>query len=303
MSILVGKRTVVVVQGITGTEGARAAADMKAYGTRVVAGVTPGKGGTRMSDGTPVFASVHEARRAFPSINASLICVPAPFARDAALEALWNDVPLVNILTEKMPVHDVADILQRARDRGVTVVGPSSVGILSPGKGKIGSIGGDRVRALCTPGPVGVMSKSGGMCAEICRILTDAGWGQSTVISIGGDMLIGSDFVDLALAFERDHQTRVLVVFGEVGGVAEEQLAEAMRQRRIRKPVVALIAGKFSSRLVPETVLGHAGAIVRRGRGSAQSKIRALRRAGASVVQTPEAIPVRLRAIFRRSTR
>lgn len=292
MGILVDTNTKVMIQGITGREGARAASSMIAYGTKVLAGVTPGKGGAMTENGVPVYNTVREALGAFPDINASLIAVPPAFTPDAALEAIAHGIPLIDILTEKVPVARVAKIIAFARLRGVRVVGPSSVGILTPGQGKIGSIGSSElVRTIFMPGPVGVISKSGGMTAEISRILTTAGIGQSTVVGIGGDVLVGSDFLDIALEFEKDTQTKTIVVFGEVGGVFEEKLAEALHTGQIRKPVVALIAGRFTEHLPQETTLGHAGAIVNKGKGSASSKVNALQKAGALVANTPEEIP------------
>ncbi|MBI2123959.1 MAG: succinate--CoA ligase subunit alpha [Candidatus Wildermuthbacteria bacterium] len=292
MAILVDEKTRVLVQGITGKEGSRAAREMAAYGTKVLAGVTPGKGGMATEGGVPVFNTVQEARAKFPDINTSLVMVPAKFVFDAVKEAIEAEIPLINVITEKVPVAAVAEMIARSRVHGVTLVGPSSVGILSPGKAKIGSIGSSElVYKIFTPGAVGVISKSGGMTAELSRILSDAGIGQSTVVGIGGDLLIGSDFLDIALEFERDGQTKAIVIFGEVGGAYEEQLAEALRQKKITKPVIALIAGRFAETLPQDTVLGHAGAIVSKGRGSARSKIEALQKAGALIAETPEDIP------------
>ncbi|MBI2573831.1 MAG: succinate--CoA ligase subunit alpha [Candidatus Wildermuthbacteria bacterium] len=292
MSILVDTNTNVVIQGITGKEGARASKSMISYGTKVLAGVTPGKGGTVTEDGVPVFHTMREALAAFPEINTSLIAVPPAFTLDAALEAIHHRVQLIDILTEKVPVAQVAKIIALSRSCSVRVVGPSSVGILTPGEGKIGSIGSSElVNTIFMQGPVGVISKSGGMTAELSRILTTAGLGQSTVVGIGGDVLIGSDFLDIALEFEKDERTSALVIFGEVGGVYEEKLAEAVEQGIITKPVVALIAGRFTEMLPQETALGHAGAIVNKGRGSAASKISALSKAGALIANTPEEIP------------
>lgn len=292
MAILLDKNTHVVIQGITGSEGARAAHDMIVYSTSVVAGVTPGKGGQITTDKIPVYNSVSGALEKHPDINFSFIAVPASFVLDAALEAIHAGIPAINILTEKVPVHDVAKIIAYARQKKIQVVGPSSIGIISPGKGKVGSVGsGDIAERVFTPGPIGVVSKSGGMTAEISRILTDAGLGQSTALGIGGDVLIGADFLDIALLFERDEQTRAIVIFGEVGGVYEEKLADAIQDGRITKPVVALIAGDFGEKLPQGTTLGHAGAIVSGRRGSAKSKIKALKAAGAFIAKTPEDIP------------
>jgi succinyl-CoA synthetase alpha subunit len=273
---------------------------MKAYGTRVVAGVTPGKGGQEV-EGVSVYNSVALALKSHPEVSATLVAVPAPFVLDAALEAIFNKIPLVNILTDKVPVAHVAEMVQKASLYGVRVVGPSSIGIISPGKAKLGSIGsGDVAHRVFMKGSIGVISKSGGMTAEVSRILTDAGLGQSTAVGIGGDLLLGSDFLDLAREFEKDKETKVLVIFGEVGGVFEERLAGAMKEGTIRKPVVALIAGQFSQNLPQDTVLGHAGAIVSRGRGSAASKIRALQAAGALIAPTPEHIPELVKKVLKK---
>lgn len=300
MSILVNKDTVVVIQGVTGKEGSRAAKEMLAYGANVAAGVTPGKGGQTTDDGVPVFDTVGEAMKVFPDINTALVAVPPSFAMDAVLEAMWNDIPLIDILTEKIPVAQVARMIHCSRMKGHRIVGPSSVGIMSPGETKVGSIGSsEMVSRIFTPGPVGVISKSGGMTAELSRILTEQGLGQSTIVGIGGDVLIGSDFADIALEFEKDENTEAIVIFGEVGGTYEERLAEYIAEGKIKKPVVALIAGRFSEDLPQDTMLGHAGAIVRKGRGSASSKIKALQEAGAKMAKTPEDVPVLLKEIIR----
>lgn len=292
MSILIDKKSKVLIQGITGKEGSRAAHEMIAYGTNVVVGVTPRKGGMKTEEGVSVFNSVSLALKAYPKITATLITVPAAFVLDATLEAISNRIPLINILAEKVPVSHVAKMIRLAELHGVRIVGPSSVGIISPSKAKIGSIGtSDLVYRIFTPGPVGVISKSGGMTAEISRILTEAKLGQSTVVGIGGDPLIGSDFLDIALEFEKDNDTKAIVIFGEIGGAYEEKLAEAMKEGKIQKPVIALIAGQFSERLPQDTVLGHAGAIVSKGMGSADSKVKELMGAGALIANTPEDIP------------
>ena len=299
MSILIDQQAEILIQGITGKEGSRAAREMAQYGTKVVAGVTPGKGGQTTEEGAPVFDTIAEAVRRFPSIKATLITVPAPFVLDAVLEAISNNIPVIDILTEGVSVSAVATMKAYANHFNVQIIGPSSVGILSPGKIKIGSIGSSGLaEKLFAPGPIGVISKSGGMTAEISRILTESGLGQSTVVGIGGDMLICSDFLDIAKAFEKDPSTKAIVIFGEVGGTYEEKLAEAMKQGIITKPVVALIAGRFSESLPQDTVLGHAGAIVSKGKGSASGKIAALKEAGAKIAETPEDIPQLLKSIL-----
>lgn len=297
MSILINEHTRLLIQGITGSEGSRACRDMLAYGTRVVAGVTPGKGG-QLVENVPVYNTVREAVAAHPDVNASLIVVPARFAKDAALEAIAASVPLVNILTEHVPVADTALVLAHARVAGVRVVGPASVGIISPGRAKVGSIGMAQMARAYTPGPVGLISKSGGMTSEIALALSKAGFGQSTAVGIGADVIMGSAFADLLALFAEDPETRAVVLFGEVGGTYEEQAATYMKEAGFQKPVVALIAGGFGDALPEETVLGHAGAIVSRGRGSYASKVSALRDAGATVVDSVEAIPEALRGLI-----
>ncbi|OGZ30190.1 MAG: hypothetical protein A2931_03715 [Candidatus Niyogibacteria bacterium RIFCSPLOWO2_01_FULL_45_48] len=290
MAILVDKKTRVLVQGITGNEGSRAAKEMLSYGTRVLAGVTPSKGGQEIH-GVPVYDTVREAKNRHPEINASLIVVPAFAVKDAAIEAISAGIPLINILTELVSPKDCSEIIAWAKIKGARVIGPASVGVISPGKGKIGSIGSADVDKIFTSGPVGVISKSGGMTSEISIILSRAGIGQSTAIGIGGEQLIGSGFSDLLMLFEQDPQTKAVVLFGEVGGGYEEQVAKHIKSKKITKPIVAVIAGKFTNRLPHGTVLGHAGAIVGKGAGSYRSKIRALKSAGVILADVLEDIP------------
>jgi succinyl-CoA synthetase alpha subunit len=289
MSILLDSDTRVLIQGITGGEGTRACIEALRYGTKVVAGVTPGKGGQEVA-GVPVYNTVAEALEAHPLINMSLVVVPSRFALSAALESINARIPLVNILTEHIPTQDSARIVAHAMQQNVRVVGPSSVGIISPGKAKIGSIGMSATE-IFTPGHIGVISKSGGMTSEIALALTRAGFGQSTAIGIGADIILGSDFADLLELFAQDAQTRVVVLFGEIGGSYEELAAEFITRTQFSKPVIALIAGAFADTLPQETTLGHAGAIVSRGKGSYASKIRALTDAGVHIATTVEDIP------------
>jgi succinyl-CoA synthetase alpha subunit len=289
--ILVNKNTRVVVQGITGKEGSRAAREMLAYGTHVCAGVTPGKGGEVTAEGVPIFNTVKAAVKKFPEINTALIAVPGKFVGAAGEESIAANIPLINILSERVPLLHVARLIALARNNGVRIVGPSSVGILSPGICKIGSIGSSGLaEKIFLSGNVGVISKSGGMTAEISRMLTENGIGQSTVIGIGGDPLIGSDFRDIALLFEKDPETKAIVIFGEVGGTYEDTLAGAIITREVSKPVIALIAGVFAESLPWGTALGHAGAIIEGDKGKASTKIAALKAAGAHIAQTPEDI-------------
>ena len=290
MSILIDQKTKVLIQGITGGEGSRACKEMLSYGTKILAGVTPGKGG-QFVEGVAVYDTVAEALFNHPEINTSLIAVPAAFLKDAASEVIFGGIPLIDILTELVPTQDSAWVVALAKLKNVRVVGPASVGILSPGKAKIGSIGSGGISDLFSAGFVGVISKSGGMTAEISSMLTRHGLGQSTVIGIGGDQIIASDFADILKLFADDEETKAVVLFGEVGGTYEEQAAEFIKKSGFKKPVVAIIAGRFSELLPQETVLGHAGAIVAKGRGSYDSKVDALKDAGVMVASTLEEIP------------
>ena len=215
MSILVNEKTKVLVQGITGKEGSKVALQMQNYGTKVLAGVTPGKGGLEVH-GIPVYNTISEALENHPGINTSFIAVPNFACFGAMEEAIKNKISLINVLTEHIPIQDTAKAIVLAHESGVRIVGPSSIGIISPGIGKVGSIGGDDPRGVFRKGSVGVMSKSGGMASEVSWILTQAGMGQSTVIGIGGDILEGTTFADLLLEFEKDEQTKEIVIFGEI---------------------------------------------------------------------------------------
>lgn len=300
MSILIDKSTRLLIQGITGNEGTRACKESLSYGTKVVAGVTPGKGGQRVEK-VPVYDTVAEAVRKHPDINCSLIVVPPSFVKDAALEAIQQRIPLINILTEHVPTADTALIVAYARAFGSRIVGPSSVGIISPGKAKVGSIGASEMVRVYKPGSVGLISKSGGMTSEIALALSNAGLGQSTVVGIGADYILGTDFADLLSLYAKDSQTKVVVLFGEVGGTYEERAAEYIRKAKFRKPIVALIAGAFGDALPEETVLGHAGAIVSRGRGSYVSKIKALKKAGVHLATSVEEVPVIVKKLLKRA--
>lgn len=301
MAILVDHSTRVLVQGITGTEGIRATAEMLRYGTRVLAGVRPGKAGERVHD-VPVYDTIMDALRVSPEINASLIAVPPAAVLAAATEAIAARIPLIVILTEHVPTHTTAQIIARARATNVRVVGPSSVGILSPGKGKVGAIGSSNIADVFRPGTIGLISKSGGMTAELAVVLGRAGFGISTAIGIGGDVLIGSDIVDILRLFADDVDTEAVALFGEVGGCYEELAAEYLASGVCMKPIIAVIAGKFTDTLPIGTTLGHAGAIVAKGRGTHASKVSALRAAGVAMADRLEEIPVLLRkALYERA--
>lgn len=290
MSILVTQSTKVLVQGITGKEGSKVALQMQNYSTRVLAGVTPGKGGQEVH-GVPVYNTIAEALENHPGVNTSFIAVPNFAAYGAIEEAILNKIPLINVLTEHIPIQDTAKAIAMAREAGVRIVGPSSIGIISPGIGKVGSIGGDDPRGVFRKGSVGVISKSGGMASEVSWILTKNGIGQSTVVGIGGDILVGSTFADLMEEFEKDPQTESVVIFGEIGGTYEEEAAELIKAGQFSKPVVAFISGLFAETLPQGTKLGHAGAIIYGEKGSYKSKINALKEAGVKLAKTPDEIP------------
>lgn len=297
MSILIDEKTQVIVQGITGNEGSRACKEMLNYGTKVVAGVTPGKGGQNV-EGVPVYNSVKEALDNHSGVTASLIVVPAQFVKDAALEAIDSGIKIVDILTEYVSARDTSVIYAKAKLSGVMVIGPSSVGIISPGKSKIGAIGSGEMSDVFTSGNIGLISKSGGMTAEIALAMTNGGFGQSTAVGIGGDIIACSDYIDLIKLFEDDSDTDAVVIMGEVGGIYEEDLADYVKSEKVSKPIIALVGGKFSDKLPSGVVLGHAGSIVSRGKGSYESKTNALKKAGIRVVATVEEIPVVLKEIL-----
>lgn len=290
MAILADERTRIIVQGITGREAATFTAESLAYGARIVAGVTPGKGGQEVH-GVPVYDTVVAALADHPA-EATVISVPAPLLKDAALEAIENGLQLVVIITERIPRRDIAEVLEMARERGSRVIGPNSLGVISPGKTRVGMCGGsaDAVRRAYTPGPVGVMSRSGGMTTEIASLLTHAGLGQSTCVSVGGDPIVGSTFLDLLPLYEADPETRAVVIFGEPGSTMEEALAAHLAAHGSRLPIIAFIAGRFADRM-PGVRFGHAAAIVEGGRGSPAAKIAALRQAGVRVADHLRDLP------------
>lgn len=295
MSILIDQNTVCLIQGITGKEGTRVATDMLAYSTKVVAGVTPGKGGQEVA-GVPVYDSVKEALTNHPDINTTGVYVP-PFAvLSAVKEALENKIKLVHIIAEHVPIKDTAEIIALAWRAGASVVGPSSIGIISPGKAKVGSIGGADADRAFKPGKIGVISKSGGMASEVSWLLKKAGFGQSTVVGIGGDILIGFTFADVLAQFGDDTDTEAVVLVGEFGGTYEEEAAEYIKKINFNKPVVAFISGLFAESLPQGVALGHAGAIIEGNRGTRKTKVAALESAGVKIAQIPTQIPELLKA-------
>jgi len=273
------------VQGITGSEGQRAVAVMKEYGTNVVAGVTPGKGGQEVED-VPVYDTVKEATENHREINASVLYVPPFAAKEAAFEAVANGIRLVNCITEGVPIRDAAEMIAYSRKQGALFVGPSSIGIISPGKCRLGVVGGPKELAdhVYKEGEIGVISKSGGMTNETSWVVRQAGLGQSTCAGIGGDMLIGATFADLLELFEKDKQTKGVVMFGELGGTYEDEVAHMIREGRFTKPVATFIAGRFAEKLPEGMSFGHAGAIIQGGKGTPEQKLKLLRSAGVITV-------------------
>jgi len=289
VSILIDKNTRLIVQGITGRDGAFHTQQMLAYGTKVVGGVTPGKGGSEQH-GVPVFDSVAEAVAATKA-NASVIYVPAPFAADAIHEAADAGIALIVCITEGLPVRDTLGAFHKVLGlRGGNnalgrprLVGPNCPGLITPGQSKVGILPGH----ICAPGPVGVVSKSGTLTYEVVKQLTDHDLGQTTCLGIGGDPIIGTDFIDALTMFEADGKTEAIVLMGEIGGNAEEQAAQFIK-RHVTKPVVAFVAGQTAP---PGKRMGHAGAIISGGTGTAAEKMAAFEAAGVPVARIPSEIP------------
>ena len=274
MSILVDKNTRVVVQGITGKEGTFHAEQMLGYGTAVVAGVTPGKGGQSI-EGVPVFNSLHEAVEK-ESANTSCLFVPPPFAADAIIEGISANLAVVVCITEGIPTLDMVKVAGFLDGKESVLIGPNCPGIISPGKTKVGIMPGH----IHTPGPVGVISRSGTLTYEVVDQLTRVGLGQSTCLGIGGDPIVGTTFIDHLRRFRNDPDTEGVVIIGEIGGSTEEEAAKFI-QAEFDKPVIAFIAGQTAP---PGKRMGHAGAIISGGEGKAQDKIKALESAGITVV-------------------
>jgi succinyl-CoA synthetase alpha subunit len=281
VSILVNRETRLLVQGITGREGSFHTTQMVEYGTNVVAGVTPGGKGKSVA-GVPVFDTVHEAVAAAQP-NVSIIYVPAKFAPDAIYEAVDGGIPFVICITEGIPVLDMIPVFHYVKAKGARLQGPNCPGIITPGEAKVGIMPG----FIHAPGPVGLVSRSGTLTYEVVDALTRAGLGQSTAIGIGGDPVIGTSFVDALALFEADPATEAIVMIGEIGGTDEEDAA-AFIERQVTKPVVGFIAGQTAP---PGKRMGHAGAIISGGAGTAAEKMTALEAAGVAVADRPSAVP------------
>ncbi|MGD8399189.1 MAG: CoA-binding protein [Anaerolineae bacterium] len=298
MSILIDQTKRVLVQGITGREGMARTKLMREYGTHVVAGVTPGKGGQSV-EGVPVFDTVKEAWEQAGPIDVSVLYIPAPIVKSAALEAIDAGVGLLVIVPDRVPIWDVLAIADRAKDEGARFVGPNTLGVLSPGKGVLGMIGGraSSAKEWFFPGPVGVTSRSGGMTSSTAYYLAQAGIGATTLVHVGGDAVIGLPHPDVVQLFEEDPETKAVVMFGEIGGSQEERVADLIESGAVTKPVVAYIGGKAAK---SGTRFSHAGAIIEGGRGTYEGKVDRLRSVGATVVEAFGDLPAATKDVLAR---
>jgi succinyl-CoA synthetase alpha subunit len=278
MSVFIDKSTKLVIQGITGRDGSFHAKQMMEYGTQVVAGVTPGKGGQKFEGTVPIFNTVIDAVKA-TGANTSVIYVPPPFAADAIMEAAAAGVQLVVCITEGVPVLDMTKVYPFVKERGVRLIGPNCPGLITPGESKVGIIPG----RICAPGPVGVVSRSGTLTYEVVYQLTRAGIGQTTCVGIGGDPINGTNFIDCLEAFEKDPKTKAIAMMGEIGGT-DEQEAAAYVKKHMKKPVVGFIAGQTAP---PGRRMGHAGAIISGSSGTAAEKLEAFEAAGIGIAKRP----------------
>ncbi|MBS3906820.1 MAG: succinate--CoA ligase subunit alpha [Syntrophaceae bacterium] len=297
MAILLEKDTTVLVQGITGREGSARAAFMKGYGTKVVAGVTPGRGGEEIS-GIPVYNTVEEAVRARGRIDASVTFVPGPGLKDAVFEAIDGGIKFIVMPVERVPLYDILEMMAYAKLKGVRLLGPGSIGAISPGIAVMGWLGGtpEFAKRVFVPGPVGVISRSGGQSGTVPWAIKEAGLGVTTVVHIGTEPVLGQSFGDILPLFQADKDTKAVAIFGEIGGPYEEEAAEAVRKKEFTKPLVVFVAGAWA----PEGMrFSHASSIIERGRGSAKDKIKSLKEAGVHVVDRPDEIGPTLKKLLK----
>ncbi len=290
MSILVNNDTKLIVQGFTGQEGSFHSGQMIEYGTKVVAGVTPGKGG-QIHLNTPVFNTVAEAKKA-TNANTSVIFVPPAFAADAIMEAAGTELELVICITEGIPIKDMVTVNHFLKNKKTRLVGPNCPGVISPGKAKVGIMPG----FIHKPGKIGIISRSGTLTYEAVHQISINGMGQSTSIGIGGDPINGTNFVDALSLFAKDDETDGIVLIGEIGGTAEEDAAQWVIENNFNKPIVAFIAGRTAP---PGRRMGHAGAIIAGGKGTAQDKMEALKAANILVVENPAEIGIKMKSLIR----
>ena len=296
MAILINQEKKVIVQGITGREGMARTQLMMGYGTQVVSGVTPGKGGSEVL-GVPVFDAVEECFENFGQVDISVIFVPAPLVKDAAIEAFDAGIQLAVIVPDRVPIWDVLEIASKARQTGGRFVGPNTLGLLSPGKGVLGMIGGraESARKWFKQGSVGISSRSGGITSSIAYYLSQAGVGLSTIIHVGGDAIVGTPHPEVMLLFEKDPETEAVVMFGEIGTSQEEQVADLIESGQFTKPLVAFIGGKAAKE---GTRFSHAGAIIEGGRGTYEGKINRLREVGVTIVDSFNDIPAATKEVL-----
>lgn len=281
MAIFIDENTRVLVQGMTGNQGSFHTGQMLAYGTKIIGGISPGKGGQTV-EGVPVYNTVFEAME-HEAAEASILFIPAPFAKDAAYEALEAGVKIIVLIPEHIPLHDAMDIMAFAQQKDAVVVGPNTFGLVSSGSCKIGIM----PNRYFIPGPVGVVSRSGTLCYEIVGHLTENEIGTTTVVGLGGDRVVGLNFIDVLKRFEEDDETKAIILVGEIGGSSEEEAAAYIKSS-VSKPVIAYLAGKSAP---PGKRMGHAGAIIERGRGTFESKVDALTKAGVKVAELPADLP------------
>jgi succinyl-CoA synthetase alpha subunit len=299
MSILIDQTKRVLVQGITGREGMARTKLMVGYGTQVVAGVTPGRGGEQV-EGIPVFDTVEEAWEKAGPIDVSVLFIPAPLVKDAALEAIDAGVRLLVIVPDRVPIYDVLVIAKRAKEAGARFVGPNTLGVLSPGKAVLGMMGGAAAsaRSWFQPGPVGISSRSGGITSSIAYYLSREGIGATTMVHVGGDAVVGLPHPEVVKLFEEDPETKAVVMFGEIGTSQEEMVADLIEQGAFTKPLIAYIGGKAAR---SGTRFSHAGAIVEGGRGTYEGKVERLRSVGATVVEQFMDLPRATKEVLARS--